>query len=553
MPNDALNCRYMAEELAVLRGGRIDKIFLSGLTVILSVRSEGKTHNLLLSADPSSARVCLTLRSPANPPQPPAFLLHLRKNIGGGIIQNVSVLPYERIFAFDILSHNEIGMKSERVLYVEIMGKYSNIILTENGKITDSLKHITPDISSVRTVLPSLNYVCPPVSEDKIRPDDKANVISLLKTCQKGNVAMALAKALYGLAPATIGAVIKNLGAEPPFDQTDCEKIADALAALYNQKLDPCVTTQNGKTEFFFAPLCGGDYTFYPTLSEAMERVYETNSRSCAANNGLSTIIKNAISRAEKRKLAFCQKAEECKDADKDKLFGELITANIYRIKAGMKDFTTENYYDGALVTIPLDETLSPQANAQAYFKHYSKKKKTAKHLKEQLQATDEELERLDSALQSLKLSGEKEFADVESELVQIGLIKTKKQAKKPSGVSSPLKTEIDGFTVFIGKNNIQNDRLVRSADKKDIWLHTKDIHGSHVIIKSNGKTVPDDVISRAAEHAAYYSKGRQADKVAVDYTAVKNVRKPSSAPPGKVFYTGQKTIMVMPKGLQKS
>jgi len=555
LPGDALNYEYLVKELNCLVGGRIDKIFVTDDTVVFTIHTKVGNKNLLLSAHPSNARAHLSKEIFTNSPTPSSFLLHLRKKLGGAIITDISLVPFERIIKIEFDCHNEIGMKFVRIMYVEIMGKYSNIILTEDGKITECIKHVTPDVSSVRSVLPGLAYALPP-AQQKATPIDTEYVAKNLVGFAEGSLSNRILSLVYGLAPATLKAYFNDVYTPLPITQTDAKKIAEGIAQLYNKELCPCVVTENGKKEFYFAPLYNNDTVqFFSTLSEAMEYVYllkQQNTAKTEKTARLTLLIKNAILRNEKKLAGFLQKKEDCKDLENDKLCGELITANIYRLKTGLKKFSADNYYDGTTVEILLDEQLSPQQNAQTYYKKYNKKKKTLDNLDLQIKNTQDELERLFSALQSFEFSGEREYVDIEAELCEIGIIKKKGKSAKIQP-SSPIKTSFDGFTIFVGKNNVQNDRLVRSSDKRDIWLHTKDIHGSHVVIKTEGKDVPTSVIEVAASYAAYHSKGKQSGKVAVDYTLIKFVNKPSGAPPGKVIYTNQKTIFVTPQKIENT
>ncbi len=552
MPGDALNYEYMTKELSCIVGGRIEKISALEDTVALSVHTKSGSKTLLICAHPASARLHLCKEAIAGQPTPSSFLLHLRKKIGGGIIRNISAIPFERIIKIEMDCHNEIGMKFSRVLYAEIMGKYSNIILTEDGRITECIKHVTADLSSVRVVLPGLEYTLPP-KQEKLTPFDTDDIVRAIEGFDGTNLTGHILSLVYGLAPATVRAYLSGLKLPLPLSLADAERVAEGLRNLYSKPLNPCTLTENGKTEYYFYPLYDNDtLVIYPTLSEAMESVYRQRQQSEAKSAKaarLGLLIKNALARTEKKLSGFMQKQEECKDLDSDRLYGELITANIYKLKTGMKRFIADNYYDGSTVEIPLDEQLSPQKNAQVYYKRYNKKKKTLDNLEIQIKNTQEELERLNSALQSFEFSSEREYTDIETELSEIGLIKKKGRTAKIQP-SSPIKTSCMGFTIYIGKNNIQNDRLVRSFDKQDLWLHTKDIHGSHVIIRTEGKSVPVEVIEAAAGFAAFYSKARLSNKVPVDYTLLKNVSKPSGMPPGKVYYTGQKTIYVSPKGI---
>lgn len=564
MPSDALHYSFMAKELDErLRDGKIEKITMPEKDeIILTVRSRGENSNLLISAAASSARCHLTSRKKENPVAAPSFLMHLRKHIGGAKIIGISAEPFERVLKIKLATRNEMSDVEYKTLAVEIMGKYSNIILVgSDGKISDCIKKVGADLSSKRQVLPALKYL-PAPAQDRVALTDSDAVQALLCSFGGGNLPDYIIRNMKGLAPVSAQeAVFAALG------RTDCEKLSadevqsvqNALAQLYRfDNVMPCIRKTDGAdADFYIRPYkaFGGEYAFFPTLSAAMDEYFYDKDKAIRfgeKSHRLSAILKNAISRTEKKLAGFIEKTESCRDADRDRLYGELILANIYRIKQGMSEFTAEDWNDGGkLITVPLAKEKTPQANAQQYFKRYAKKKKTIEQTMPLCEKAKADLDYFDTVLISFSLCRENsEIDDLTEELERAGLLKpkqTKKKAKAKRIPSMPMTFSFEGFTIRVGKNNIQNDTLTKNAKADDIWLHTKSIHGSHTLISAEGRTVPDSVILYAASLAAKFSKASASQNVPVDYTFVKYVNKPSGAPVGKVIYTHQKTVYVNP------
>lgn len=563
MPSDALHYSYLAEELdALLSDGKIEKISMPEKDeIVLGIRARGKNFSLLVSACPSAARCHITESKKENPTVAPSFLMHLRKHIGGAKIIGISAVPFERVLKIEMLTRNEMADEEHKTLIAEIMGKYSNIILvSKNGIISDCIKKVGADTSSKRQVLPSLRYEYPP-EQEKIAPTSTELAIVELKNFTGGDLASYAIKKFKGLAPVSAQeAIFSAIGKldSPPLSDETARLVASKLKSLYEcNNLRPCIRKSDGyNADFYFRPysLFDGEYVFFDSLNQAVDVYFKDKDKQNRFNEKsrhLFTLLKNAIVRTEKKLEGFLEKSESCKNSELDKLFGELLLANIYKIKQGMTSITVENWYDdNKPVTVALDKDKSPQANAQTYFKKYSKKKKTTEQLVPLIEQARAQIDYYDSVLLSFSLCKENsEIDDLTDELEKAGLVKKrqKKAAKIKRQPSQPICVQIDGFTVKIGKNNMQNDAVTRCAKSDDIWLHTKAIHGSHVVISANGKTVPDAVIKKAAELAARYSKAAQSQNVPVDYTLAKYVSKPSGSPPGKVIYTHQSTIFVNP------
>lgn len=537
---------FLVKELdEKLRDGRIDKVSMPEKDkVVLTIRARGENNYLLISAG-FAPRIHLTCAKSENLPVAPSFCMHLRKNIGGGVISGVEAVPFERVIVINILFRNELGERENKKLICEIMGKYSNIILVrENGKISDAIRHISPDISEKRPVLPGIAYSVP--FQDKLAPTDGEGIIKLNLS---DNPLSTLQKSLKGIAPISVAEAVFRAEKSDDFRAA----VADELAQMYTRPTNPCICRSENSEDYFIRPYDSveGEYSYYPTLNEAMDAFFRAKDKAAALGErgrGLTQTVKHALKRADKRAAEFYVRLNSCGDAETQKLYGELITANLYRIKKGDKTLCAENYYTGETVNIALDENLNPSQNAAAYYKKYNKKKKTLVMTEEQLNKTLEEKEILKELLYELEnVAEQSEFDDIYEEMSALGLIKRRRE-KTRSKPSQPRKFEADGFTVLIGRNNLQNDKLVKSAERNDIWLHVKGFHGSHVLIKTENRTVPEKVLLAAAAAAAYYSEASESDKADVDYTLARYVQKPVGSPPGKVIYTHQTTLTVRPQ-----
>ena len=557
MPADSLHVFLAAQELhAALCGGRIDKVTMPEPDeIVLNVHS-GKSHAVVLSANPSLPRAHITRHAPKNNPfSAPAFLMHLRKRIGGAVIEGVSAQEGERILYFSLRARDELGYETKRTLLCEIMGKYANIILLNaDGTISECLKHISPSDSEKRPVLPGLAYSLPP-AQNKADIFDARALREKLDAFTGGKTNGYILANASGLAPATITAIVTRTLGGVYFDTlTDGQK--DLLTKAFCRQtllenVRPCVRRQDGKSDFWLSPLyADGEYDYYPTLNEAMDAhfyVLDRDKRLQEKAHVPKTTLKNAIARTEKKLRLFAERKEEAMDAERDKLYGELITANMYRVRQGMLSLTADNYYvdPPEPVTIPLQENKSPQYNAQAYYKKYAKKKKTLAVLDEQSARAQAELEYYRSVFDSISYTDEEGLQDIVAELTAANLLHAPKDKKKTKHESTGGQTVIEGCTVRWGKTNYQNDRITRAARPDDIWMHTQKIHGAHVTV--SGENITQSVLLRAAAIAAFYSKARNADNVPVDYTYKKFVKKPNGAAPGKVIYTDYKTLFVTP------
>lgn len=559
MPNDAIIFYRQAKALnELLSGGRIDKISMPSANIIeLYIRSRGSNHCLLLSAEPSRSRIQLTRSPLPTLPSAPSFLMHLRKHIGNGKIVSVENIKYERIVSIKILKSDEMLYASEKQLIIEVLGKYSNIILlNSDGKISESVRHIPLDATSKRQILPGMKYTLPE-AQNKFLPTDRAKLIKLLNEFDGSGLYNYLMNYLAGFSPVSVKeAIYRVLGAKDysgKLSEESAERLMEELNNLYEESPLPCVYYDNETVKDFSASLYEslGNYKTCSSVDEAMDIYFSSSGVKQEINPEkikLTTEIHHAINKASKRLANLKVKELENQDFESARIKGELLLANIYRIPIGTEEITLENYYDGGDITITLDKQKSPQQNAQAYYKKYSKMKKTVEMCALQIEKTVQDLENFDQLLLNISLCRTPtELDEIYIEAEKLGFGTKKQRNKKKNEQSLPLKTIIDEYEILIGKNSIQNERITKAAKPEDIWLHASKIPGSHVIIKNFSGAVPDSVIEKAARYCAYFSKAGSSDKVPVDYTFKKYVSKPSDAPIGKVIYKNQKTIYVSP------
>ena len=544
MPMDGIMLDAICNELnSEITGGKIDKIQQpENDTVIIGIRSESKNKKLLLTLG-SQPRIHLTNESYQNPQLAPSFCMLLRKHLVGGRIQGISRPGNERIVFVDILSANELGDITNKRIIIEIMGKYSNIILVNSeGIIIDAIKRVSSDISRVRQVMPHDVYTLPP-NGDKYDLSVENMDKYLLDT--PSPTAENICANFIGVSKLSAQEMLTN----------GSDSIRKFMHKFKAKAYSPCVVVNDGQLVDFLPfnySIISAEQRDYPSFSQMLDDFCSQKdrlSRTRARSKELRDMISNNISRAQKKHGIYMQKQKECEKMEQFRIYGELITANIYRIARGSKSITANNYYspDNDEITIPLDCTVSPQANAQKYFKHYGKLKTALRMLDEQIATNNTELQYFESLMVHLENCTDLlQLEEIKQELILQGYIKkTKKNIKLPP--SRPmLFISPDGTEIYVGRNNIQNDELtLRIASKDDIWLHIKDAAGSHVIIRHTQPS--DETIEIAACLAAFYSKAKQSSKVAVDSTKVRFVKKPRGAKPGMVTYDNYTTYYVTP------
>lgn len=550
-----------------LAGGKIDKIQQTDKEeLLLMVRSLGQTYRLLINASAADNRVQLTELKKQAPSEAPMFCMLLRKRIAGGKIVRFEQERLDRVLKISIETYNDLGDLSEFALYCELMGKHSNIILVnEKGVIVDAIKHVGLGMSSVRFVMPGLEYSAPP-AQDKQDPSKASADDFSMAMCMVGmSIAKALSNAFFGLSPA----VAAQLAARYT-DKTECtqlseaerEELAERLAAFYadmaqGKEKASAVLNALGETEAVYPfAIAGGGIKLYDSIGEALDSLYiNSDRREWAKRHGASArkVLQNNIERCEKKLALYADALNSEEQMEKCRLYGELLTANLHSLKSGTDTAAVDNYYADPVerIAIPLDRQLTPGENAQRYYKKYQKLKAARDMAIVQREQTLSELNYLEGQLDNLtKCTAENELSELIEELKEQGYIKRDKGGKKKMklAASKPMHfVSSTGADIYVGKNNRQNDELtLRFASPNDIWMHTKNIPGSHVIVK--GASEQDTAtMTEAALLAAYYSRARGSENVAVDYTPRKYVKKPAGAKPGMVIYTTNKTAYVTP------
>lgn len=575
MPLDAVYLTALTKELQdSLVGAKIDKIHQpSRDEVVLSLRSREGSFRLLLSANPAHPRAHITTAPTENPTSPPMFCMLLRKHLTGGRLEQISQPPMERIIQFSFRYTNDLGEEVLRLLSLEIMGRNSNLILIgDDGRIIDCVRRVDYEMSQQRQVLPGLFYALPP-QQNKADPlkaslEDISALLTAIDSPTRPD--SFLLDHFLGLPPLICRELVcrydpelEDLNALPLSGRyTFAAYLKQTFATMAEGDFRPYLLLKSG------APW---DFTYMPVLqygalvesrpedsfSGLLDQFYakkDAAARMKSKSQAITKTITNLKNRTA-RKLEN-QKKELSATADRDalRIQGELITANLYRIERGQTKLVAENYYDPELkeIEIPLSPLLSPQQNAAKYFKDYNKAKHAESYLTEQIAKGQMELEYLLSILDELsRAESEKDLTEIRQELIAGGYLKnTDKKKKMKIQPSKPMEfVSSAGLRIRVGRNNSQNDQLtLKSAFKSDLWLHTQKIHGSHVIISCEGGEADEATILEAAKLAAYYSQAREGQNVPVDYTIVKNVKKPAGAKPGMVIYDHYNTVYVTPE-----
>lgn len=565
MPMDGLTLGFMARELnAALAGGRIDKITQPERdTVILLIRSGNENRRLLLCASPNNARAHLTVSNFPNPLEPPALCMLLRKQLLGGRVLGVKQIGGDRVLHLDVDVVDELGDHVLRRLILELMGRHSNLMLVDGeNKILEATRHVNADMSRVRQIQPGLTYV-PPPAQDKLSPEDVTTESLLVYLTAQGDVPLnkALAASVTGLSnPAARELALRVLpaGTDRAGDMEDAaQRLADLLHRLPGMASPRVLIDDAGDAADVLAfpylshPL--ERQQEYPTLSGAMEKYFGVRDAQDRINQKAASMVrllKGHVERCE-RKLALQE--EELASAarmEEYRIMGELIHANLWQLHKGQSLAELDNFYDenGGKMLVPLDTRLTPQQNAQRYFKKYQKARSARETAAEQREKTLKELSCLEGALLDVgKCVGESDLEEIREELARTGYMKrvTNRRQQRVLPKSKPYRyLSSDGIELHVGKNAAQNDRLTTGARPNETWLHAKDMPGSHVIIRTEG-AVPDQTLLEAATLAAWYSKGQSSSSVPIDYTLRRYVKKPGGAAPGMVIYTNQRTLFM--------
>ncbi len=568
MPMDGVMLGFVARELdQKLKDGRIDRIIQPERDEIhLLIRAQGENHRLVLCASPNGARVHLTQHAKTGPMEPPMFCMLLRKYLTGGRVAAVRRIAGDRIWEMDVCALSELGDAVTRTLVVELMGRHSNIILrTADGRIVDAARHVGEDISRVRLVQPGLPYAYPP-AQGKLNPETataKELEAKLLEV--GGKLSKAIGSAIAGFSPQAAREAAARIGADADalVSETDSSRISRALEDYLKDMsaLGPCIVTlsEDGAPSDVFpfpqAHLPLAAYTAYEDGPSAALDAYfferDRRDRMTQKTSSLAHTLKNHIERCEKKIAIQVEALEGAEKMEEYRQRGELIQANLYRLKKGEPFAEVENFYSEACerIRIPMDVSLSPAQNAQRYFKLYQKARGARTLAAEQKEKAEQELLYLEQMLDDLrKCTDAQGLSELRGMLEASGHVRAAVTRMKPrkEAPSQPMKfLSEDGIEIEVGKNALQNERLTMGAKGDETWLHAQKMPGSHVIIHS--EQIPERTLEEALMLAAYYSKGVRSAQVPIDVTLRRYIKKPGGTPAGFVIYTHQSTYYITP------
>lgn len=569
MPLDAICLQAVVQELKpLLTGQRIDKVQMPARDqAVLTLRA----GRLLLNAGAGAPRLQMTALTRENPAEPPMFCMLLRKHLVGARVMDITQPPLERLVRLELDSADDFGRPGHRTLVLEAMGRRSNLILLdEEGRIIDCLRRVDAEMSAARQVLPGLFYLPPasqgrlPVTEEteagfqeKLSAAAPERQIDTFLLDSYFGISPLIARELAFLAAGETDARLFGLG--PEGERRLWNELEKLVADIRENRFTPVELKRNGEPlDFSYRPIRQyGDAVeqeVYDDFSALMDDFYAQRERRERLRQRGADLTRAASTARDRlrRKLAAQEKEyAQTQERDQLRLWGDLITANLYRMERGQRVLETENYYDpeGGMAKVPLDPLLTPQQNAAKYYKRYNKAKTAEKYLREQMSIARRDLEYLESVLEELeRAETDQDFSDIREELRQAGFLRKqgKKQVSRPA---RPLEFRTSGgLRVLVGRSNRQNDRLTHEADRRDLWLHTQKIHGAHVILCTGGREVDEASLEEAAGLAAWYSQAKSSANVPVDCTAVKNVKKPAGSRPGMVTYTNFRTLYVTPE-----
>ena len=570
---DGIFLRHIKKEIEdAALGARVSQIYQPNRDeLVLVLRTYEGTRKLLLSSRANSPRVNFCVKTPENPAQPPMFCMLLRKRLGGGKLVGLRQPGCDRVLFLDFDCINELGEQEGLSIVCEIMGMYSNLIVInrDTGIILDAIKRVDLTVSSRRFVLPNIPYELPD-AQDKLNILEHSAEEMAEAACRlpaETVLSQALMRTVQGVSPIVTRELEYRVG-EGTTNRLTGAAYARLIEVLRGFKETaescgerPCIVyREDGRPmDFSFMPICqyGGFAEVRETagFSDTVDEFYEerdARERMRVKSHSLQKLLTNLIVRTARKINKQQTELAQCGNREQLRICGDLLHANLYRIERGARFADVENFYDenGGTMRIRLNPAISPAANAQKYYKDYQKAKTAETVLAEQIEKGRTELAYLESVADSVeRAETERELAQIREELTEQGYLRRPK-GKQPRQAQLPPKEfqSTDGFAILVGRNNRQNDRLtLKTAAKTDVWLHTKDIHGSHVIIRAEGQPVSETAIRQAAALAAYHSKARESTNVPVDYTLVKNVSKPAGAKPGMVIYVRNKTVYVDP------
>lgn len=554
MSYDGLFTHAMVDELREhILGGRVSKVHQPyNNELILRIRANRKNHHLLLSAHPQYARVQLTDISYENPQQAPQYCMVLRKYIENSTLIDIQQVENDRVIEFTFTGRDELGDEQHYHLIAEIMGRHSNILLVnkDENKLYEAIRHIPPSLNSYRTLLPGADYK-PAPPQDNVNPFVYNGEVSILGENIKERIS-SLQKTFQGFGRDSAKEVIYLIDSQ---ENNNSTSVFNSFINYYKEhSIKPTLIEDGNRTSFTALDYASidGNKSYFKTLSDLLDEYYENKAerdRVHQQSNDLSQLLNNErkknVNKLKKLEIDY----KETGHSDDLKIKGEILTAYMHMVEQGQEEAVLENFYeDNEPITIELDPRKTPAENAQWYFSRYQKMKSRKMHLESQIPQTNQEIGYIDSILAQLDIASSNDIEEIRDELRDEGYLKKQRNEKrKKKKAAGPEKYySSDGTLIYVGKNNKQNDQLtMKTAHKSDWWLHTKDIPGSHVVIRSDKPT--EKTIEEAAILAAYFSKYRLSSSVPVDYTQIKHVHKPNGAKPGYVIYDNQSTVFVTP------
>lgn len=574
MALDGMFLHHIVNELKTQAlGSRVQQVYQPNRDeIIITLRTQQGNKRLLLSSRANTPRVHFTDYSVENPATPPMLCMLMRKKLGGGKLFDIRQEGLDRIVFFDFECTNELGDKVTNTIAVEIMGKYSNVILINgDGVIIDALKRVDLTMSSQRLVLPNIKYELP-AGQDKLNillTEPEKVVENIVNTADEKPLNKAILNAVQGISPIVCRELEHTVGGDSNKTLSISEKMS--LASNIEKLADMVLTSKGTPTMLYHkGDTKPFDITFLPisqygelavskeceSFSKLLDSFYserDSADRMRVKSADLMRILTNLINRTTNKISIQMKELQACENREELRMKGDLLQANLYRIERGAKSVTVENFYDenNAPIEIKLNPAISPAQNAQKYYKDYNRAKTAEQMLTVQIEKAKQELVYLESLKDVLsRVTTEKELSQVRLEFMEQGYIKKPKGNQKKPAQLPPLEyTTSDGFRVLVGRNNKQNDQLtMKTAGNRDVWFHTKDIPGSHTIVFTDGKEITDTAIIEAAQIAAYHSKAKESTNVPVDYTLIKHVSKPNGAKPGMVIFVNNKTVYVDPK-----
>lgn len=571
MALDGIFLSKLKDELKeVIVGLRVDKVNQPTKDeIVLSLRGKGCAYSLLCCVRADSPRLHLTAHKISNPPTPPMFCMLLRKYLTGAMIKDIRQLSLDRVIFIDFDATNEIGDRIELTVCMEIMGKHSNFILLSEGKVVDSIKRIDFSTSSVRQILPGLQYKFPPL-QDKLNIETESvdSVYNRVVSYENKYLSSAVMMSVEGVSPI----VAREISHRVCFGDEEVSSLGEVQLEILKNELKKTkenlhkadgfymlITAEGKPKDLSYIDIKQYDDSFsvkkYDSASELLDDFYYERDRINRINHRGHELIKlmtNLVERTARKLSIQREELKKCADREQLKLYGELIVANLYQLQKGTSFYEVQNYYDDCkLIKIPCDPALSPTENQKKYYKEYRKAQTAEEMLTKLIAEGENELLYLESVLDEIsRADTDSEISAIRMELSDAGYIKNikGKKQKQPKELPPLEFRTSDGFRVLVGRNNVQNDKLsLKVASKSDMWLHTQKIPGSHVIIFGDGRDISDEAIEEAAVIAAYHSKARDSSLVPVDYTKVKALKKPNGAKAGMVIYHEYYSIIVNP------